>query len=43
MLRLVRPDWPADSIRKTSVSFSLVRGRGWGSAPASASSSGLAS
>jgi hypothetical protein len=43
VLQLVRPDWPADSIRKASVSFSLVRVRGGGSARASASSFGLAS
>jgi hypothetical protein len=43
MLRLVRPDWPAGSIRKASISFSLVRSRGRGAAYAPSCSSGLAS
>ena len=43
VLQLVRPDWPADSIRKASVSFSLVRSRGGNAAYAPSSSSGLAS
>ncbi len=38
VLQLVRPDWPADSIRKASVSFSLVRSRGRGAAYAPSSS-----
>ncbi len=30
MLQLVCPDWPADSIRKAGVSFSLVSCEGGG-------------
>jgi hypothetical protein len=39
VLQLVRPDWPADSIRKAGISFSLVRNRGRGAAYARSSSS----